>query len=167
MEGRMTTTEPISALPRRHVLCGIMAMGILGTTALTACSEDTPEATAPADNGPGTTPPATDATTNPPAAGGAGIAQVGQIPVGGGMVVSAPDGSKLVIVQPTAGDFKAFNASCTHQGTTVGAPQEGIMTCPNHGSKFSATDGSVKQGPAGSPLKPVAIAVSGDNITLA
>jgi Rieske Fe-S protein len=166
MEGFMTTTEPIPALPRRQVLCGIMALGILGTTALTACSEDTPTAAAPNNGtGTGTTPPATG--TTPPAGGGAGIAQVAQVPVGGGMVVSAPDGSKLVIVQPTAGDFKAFNASCTHQGTTVGAPQEGIMTCPNHGSKFSATDGSVKQGPAGSPLKQVAIAVSGDSITLA
>lgn len=160
----MTTTEQIPALPRRQVLCGIMAMGILGTATLTACSEDTPAADAPADSA-GTP---TGTTSAPPAGGNANaLAQVSQIPVGGGTIVQAPDGTQLVIVQPAAGDFKAFNASCTHQGTTVGAPQGGTMTCPNHGSKFSAADGSVQQGPAGAPLKPVAIAVSGDNITLA
>ncbi len=160
----MTTTEQIPALPRRQVLCGIMAMGILGSATLTACSEDTPAANSPSDSA-GTP----SGSASAPAAGGNAnaLAQVSQIPVGGGTIVDAPDGTKLVIVQPVAGDFKAYDAACTHQGTPVGAPQGGTMTCPNHGSKFSAADGSVQQGPAGTPLKQVSIAVSGDNITLA
>jgi nitrite reductase/ring-hydroxylating ferredoxin subunit len=52
-------------------------------------------------------------------------------------------------------------------GTTVGAPENDAMTCPNHGSKFSANDGSVINGPAGSPLKEVSVKVDGENITLA
>jgi nitrite reductase/ring-hydroxylating ferredoxin subunit len=158
MEGRMTVEEQTTALPRRQVLCGILAVGLLGTTVLTACSGDEdPAATNDQPTG-GT-------TTNSGNAGGA-IAQVSAIPVGGGTVVQA-GGKSIVIVQPAAGDIKAYDASCTHQGTTVGAPQDGVMTCPNHGSKFKAADGSVLNGPAGAPLRAIAVTVSGDNITLA
>ena len=162
----MTTTEQVPALPRRQVLCGIMAMGILGTATLTACSEDTPATDSPAGGGPSSGGPSSGNSTSP-APGGAALAQVSAVPVGGGTVVQAPDGSQVVIVQPAAGDFKAYNASCTHEGEIVNAPQNGTMTCPRHNSKFSAADGSVQQGPAGSPLKPVAITVTGDSITLA
>ena len=89
------------------------------------------------------------------------------MPVGGSTIVNGPDGTPIVIVQPTAGTFKAYDARCTHMGTTVGAPENGVMTCPNHGSRFNAADGSVVNGPAGSPLKSISIAVNGDSITLA
>jgi len=153
----MTTTEgQTTALPRRQVLCGIVAMGLLGTTTLAGCSDDPATTDSPASGNKG--------SSND--AGGA-LAKVSGIPVGGGTVVQAPDGSQVVIVQPNPGEIKAYNASCTHMGTTVGAPQNGVMTCPNHGSKFRASDGSVVNGPAGSPLKSVAVTVSGDDIKLA
>ncbi len=154
----MTTDEQTAALPRRQVLCGIMAMGLLGTTALTACSGNSTEASAPQDAG---TP-----TTGGSAPAGGGLATASQVPVGGGTIVNGADGP-IVIVQPTAGQFKAYDAACTHQGTPVGAPVDGVMTCPNHQSRFNATDGSVVNGPAGSPLKEIAITVNGDSITLA
>ena len=74
------------------------------------------------------------------------IAKVADIPVGGGKVVSA-GGQSLLIVQPTAGQIKAFSANCTHQGTVIADPVNGVSTCPNHGSRFKAADGSVSTAP--------------------
>lgn len=150
----MTTDEQIAALPRRQVLCGIMAVGLLGTTALTACSE-----AAPATN------TQDDATGGDTAVGGA-LATLAQVPVGGGTVVNA-NGTPLVLLQPAPGEVRAYNAACTHAGTPVSAPENEVMTCPNHGSKFSTKDGSVINGPAGTPLKEVSVKVDGENIVLA
>src|SRR4051794_14697051 len=47
------------------------------------------------------------------------------IPVGGGKVF---DRLKVVVTQPTAGDFKAFTAICTHQGCTVQDVANGVIT---------------------------------------
>src|SRR5690349_15478085 len=42
--------------------------------------------------------------------------QTTDVPVGGGVIV---DERNVVVTQPTAGQFKAFTAICTHQGCTV------------------------------------------------
>lgn len=86
------------------------------------------------------------------------------VPVGGGLIFADQD---LVVTQPVAGEFKAFSATCTHQGCTVFEVAGGTMNCPCHGSKFSVADGSVSAGPAPAPLAEKAIAVTGDSITLA
>ncbi|TXS28647.1 iron-sulfur protein [Streptomyces sp. ms191] len=84
------------------------------------------------------------------------------IPVGGGKVF-ADQG--VVITQPTAGEFKAFSSKCTHQGCAVSGVSDGVISCPCHQSLFDASDGSVKGGPAPSPLPPAPIKVEGDSIT--
>jgi Rieske Fe-S protein len=86
------------------------------------------------------------------------------IEVGGGTVF-ADQG--VVVTQPTEGDFKAFDATCTHQGCQVGDVSEGTIHCPCHNSRFSIEDGSPQSGPARAPLKEVAITVEGGQITLA
>jgi len=53
---------------------------------------------------------------------------------------------------------------CTHQGCIVSTVADGTIDCPCHGSKFSVKDGSVVNGPAPSPLAPVAIKVEGTSI---
>jgi Rieske Fe-S protein len=63
--------------------------------------------------------------------------------------------------------YKAFDARCTHQGVIVGAPVGGTITCPAHGSKFSAADGAVTNPPAQAPLAAVNVQISGQNIVLA
>jgi nitrite reductase/ring-hydroxylating ferredoxin subunit len=96
--------------------------------------------------------------------GGSALAQASEIPVGGGKIVSADGGT--VITQPASGTFKAFTAVCTHQFCTVGSVSDNQITCPCHGSVFSAKDGSVLQGPARAPLAAKNINVSGGQIFL-
>lgn len=98
------------------------------------------------------------------AGGGAALASTSDIPVGGCAVFES---EKVVVTQPTEGDFKAFSSTCTHQGCAVSASTEGEIPCNCHGSRFSLEDGSVLNGPATSPLGEVAITVDGDSITLA
>ncbi|GAA3501453.1 hypothetical protein GCM10019016_085600 [Streptomyces prasinosporus] len=97
-------------------------------------------------------------------AAGAALASTADIPEGGGKVFAD---RKVVVTQPTAGEFKAFSATCTHQGCAVRSVADGVINCPCHDSNFSITDGSVKSGPATEPLPSVRITVSGDSITLA
>lgn len=87
-----------------------------------------------------------------------------QVPVGGGVVLVEP---KVVVTQPTAGDFKAFTAVCTHQGLLVGEVERGVIHCDNHGSEFDMATGEVTQGPATQPLAEVAIKVEGDRVVTA
>ncbi|MEU6477136.1 Rieske (2Fe-2S) protein [Streptomyces sp. NPDC047017] len=95
---------------------------------------------------------------------GAVLARTADIPEGGGKVFA---GQGVVVTQPEQGRFMAFSARCTHQGCTVGAVADGVISCPCHRSEFSAADGSVRKGPATRPLPARDISVSGDRIRLA
>ncbi|WP_425960070.1 Rieske (2Fe-2S) protein [Streptosporangium sp. DT93] len=96
--------------------------------------------------------------------GAEALAKTADIPEGGGKIFKD---QKLVITQPTAGEFKAFSSACTHQGCDVDKVAGGTIDCPCHGSKFKITDGSVVDGPATKPLPEKSIKVDGDSITLA
>ncbi len=69
------------------------------------------------------------------------------------------------VVQPQAGEFRAFSAICTHAGCTV-AFVESVeqFQCPCHGSIYSAVTGDVIQGPAPRPLPPIGVEVSGGDL---
>jgi nitrite reductase/ring-hydroxylating ferredoxin subunit len=82
--------------------------------------------------------------------------------VGGGTVYST---AKIVVTQPSTGQYKAFTAVCTHEQCTVGDVSTTI-NCPCHGSEFSITDGSVVRGPAAQPLAAKTVTVSGGNISV-
>ena len=87
---------------------------------------------------------------------GEDLVPASDVTVGGGVILN----NKLVVVtQPEAGTFKAFSATCTHMGCTVGMVRDNVIVCPCHGSEFSAKDGSVVRGPASRPLPAVAIQV--------
>ncbi|MCW2785668.1 MAG: Rieske (2Fe-2S) domain protein [Marmoricola sp.] len=69
-----------------------------------------------------------------------------------------------MVTQPTAGEFKAFSANCTHQGTLLDQIDGTAMICPNHGSRFSIVDGSVEQGPATVALPAKTVEKKGDSL---
>ncbi|MGX1269065.1 Rieske (2Fe-2S) protein [Streptomyces phaeoluteigriseus] len=92
------------------------------------------------------------------------LARTAEIPVGGGRIFAD---EKIVVTQPTQGDFKAFSAVCTHQRCIVATVADGTINCACHKSSFGIADGAVAGGPATEPLPARKITVEGDAITLA
>jgi nitrite reductase/ring-hydroxylating ferredoxin subunit len=160
----MTRSTFNDALNRRNVLAGTAALG--ASAALAACGSSTGTSSS-SSSSTATTAPTTAATTGAATAttgsGANALASTSDIPVGGGKIFQD---QKVVVTQPTAGTFKGFSAVCTHAGCNVGSVANGEIICPCHGSHFSATDGSVKSGPAPTALKSVSLKVSGTGITL-
>lgn len=150
----------VGAVSRRQLVCGLLLLGAAGTGVLAGCGGDTKAGDASDRSD---TDRATPGASDSPA-GGKPLAQLADVPVGGGVVVTGADGVPVVLTQPTAGTVKAYDARCTHRGTPVEAPVSGVMTCPNHGSTFKATDGSVTKGPATSPLKELPVRLVGQAI---
>jgi Rieske Fe-S protein len=160
----MTSTHPSDADPaaplsRRAVVAGVGGVAAAGL--LTACGGATP-APAPAPAAPA--PAAPSAEPSAEKSGGATLAAASSIPVGGGTVFADKD---VVVTQPTAGEYKAFSATCTHQGCKVKSVADGVIVCPCHGSKFAIADGSVASGPAKSPLPAKSVTEEGGSIVLA
>jgi len=96
--------------------------------------------------------------------GGAALVATADVPVKGGVVL---DDKKIVVTQPASGEFKAFTAVCTHQQCTVAGVKANTITCPCHGSTYSALDGSVQGGPAPSALREIKVTVEGDQVVKA
>lgn len=65
------------------------------------------------------------------------------------------------------GEFKAFSATCTHQGCKVTRIESGVIMCPCHNSEFDITTGAVTSGPAKQALATKTVTVSGDSLTVA
>jgi Rieske Fe-S protein len=153
----MTDTTESPGLDRRHLLGAAAAVGF-SAPLLAACgAEDTGDAATEAGESPS---PSSEAPRSSEPRG-AGLVATADVPVGGGVVVA---GQKVVVTQPSKGDFKAFSAVCTHQGCLVSSVEDGTITCACHGSRFSAADGTVQGGPATAPLGMVAVAVEGDQV---
>jgi Rieske Fe-S protein len=152
------------------VLAGVGLVGLAG--AVSACgSGGSSSSSAGTSAG---APPATGAASAPSSASGSAggstagaqgsaLATTSEIPVGGGMIFTS---EKVVVTQPTAGDYKGFSAVCTHMGCIVSTISNGTIDCPCHGSQYSITNGSVVAGPAPKPLPDAAIKVSGTSIFL-
>jgi len=141
----MTTPSTAGpAVTRRAVIAGAAAVGAV--SALAACG----------DSG-STTGTTTNAPTSPV------TIKAADVPVGGGKIYND---TQIVVTQPTAGSYKAFSAICTHQGCVVASVDATTILCTCHNSMFSSTDGSVKQGPATSPLPAKTVTVNGADLTV-
>jgi Rieske Fe-S protein len=166
-----------SMATRRGVLAGVGLVGLAG--AITACGSSASSSSTPAGNAATSAAPTAAAPTA--AAGGGASASASAstgtgstasgaltatsaIPVGSGMIFAA---KQVVVTQPTAGEYKAFSAICTHMGCTVSQISNGTIDCPCHGSQYSIKDGAVVAGPAPKPLPAEKIKVTGDSIFLA
>jgi Rieske Fe-S protein len=163
-----TTPETtVTELSRRRVL-RVAAVSGAGAVLVACGGDDT--ATDSADPGSGRS-SSTPADTSSSAAesdddaggggGGGGLVATADVPVKGGVVL---DDKKIVVTQPASGEFKAFTAVCTHQSCTVASVKANTITCPCHGSTYSALDGSVQGGPAPSPLREIPVTVEGDQV---
>jgi Rieske Fe-S protein len=164
------SSDETSASSRRTVIAGVGVGAVGALAALAGCG--TAANNASGDSG---SMPTSDANSPTGAsssaaqdngaanAGGTELGKTTDVPVGGGKVY---DAAKVVVTQPKAGTYKAFTAVCTHQGCTVNKVASGVISCPCHGSKFSAEDGSVKGGPAPAPLAAKTVAVRGGSIFL-
>ena len=141
---------PCACWSRRESLL-VAGVAVAGTAGLTACGSSAGEAVSSA---------AGSAASGAASAASDAIAAA-DIPVGGGKVF---DKLKVVVTQPTAGDFKAFSAVCTHQGCTVNGVSNGVITCPCHGSTFDVATGAVVQGPATQALPTKSVTVGADGI---
>ncbi len=136
-----------------------------GAAVLAACgsgddsaSPDTTESEATATDEP-------DAAAGDEGAGGSeALVSAAEVPVGSGVIVGA---ARVVVTQPTEGEFKGFSSTCTHQGCQVSSVDGDTITCACHNSTFSVSDGSVLGGPATAPLPEVAVAVDGDQVVSA
>ena len=140
----------IESTDRRTVLRGVAIIG--AGAALTACGGgDDPDGGGGGGN-----------TAEAPA-GGNSLGKTSDIPVGGGKIF--PD-QKVVVTQPTEGEFKAFSAICTHQGCVVSSVEGDTINCACHGSAFKIVDGSVANGPASKALASASVTDEGGTLTL-
>ncbi|MEU9862315.1 Rieske (2Fe-2S) protein [Streptomyces sp. NPDC047971] len=154
------------ATPRRAVLLAGAGSAAALATGCGSDGDGDGDATASPAPPDTTEPTESEATTEPTASAPdeESLTETSDIPVGGGTIFKE---EKIVVTQPTAGDFKAFSAICTHQGCIVAKVENGTIDCACHGSTFRITDGSVVTGPATRPLPAEEITVSGDSISLA
>ncbi|MFF5831002.1 Rieske (2Fe-2S) protein [Streptomyces bacillaris] len=154
----MSAAQEHRIVERRTVVLAVGAVG--AAAALTACGGS--DGAGGGSGGTGGTDPVEQPGSG--GAGGAVLAKTADIPEGGGIVFAA---QKVVVTQPRAGEFKAFSATCTHQGCAVKDVTDNVITCPCHNSTFDAATGSPTGGPATQPLPARQISVEGGAITLA
>jgi Rieske Fe-S protein len=151
----MTNTTAIS---RRSAL--LIATAGSATVALAACAPQTSPTTSTDAATPNADPGASPSAGT---GGGAEVAKLADIPVGGSIEATF-DGKPILITQPEAGTVVAFSAVCTHQGCIVKVV-DSTFACPCHNSKFDPATGTVLAGPAPTPLASVAVTVSGASVT--
>ena len=138
---------------RRSVLRGVAVTAAAGVAGYSvAAGSDAAGQTSPTDaaNGYG----ADDAPGNR-------LAALADIPSGGGLIL---DNVAVVLTRSESGDVIAFSATCTHQGCTVNAIEDGVIVCPCHVSRFALTTGAPLSGPATQPLPPIAVEVRGQDV---
>ncbi len=85
------------------------------------------------------------------------------VPVGG---ATYDEPSNTVFSQPSEGEFRAFDATCPHQGCSVSEFADGDLRCPCHGSTFDLDSGDVTGGPATTGLTAREVSLDGDDLVV-
>ena len=130
---------------RRQALVGAAGAGV-ALPLLAACGDD-----------------AVSSAADPTTGTGQAIASISDVAVGSATILTD---ERVVLAQPSEGEFRAFSTTCTHQGCPVDKIEGDRILCPCHGSAFSVSDGSVVNGPATEPLEELEVTVEGDRIIL-
>jgi Rieske Fe-S protein len=87
--------------------------------------------------------------------------------VGGAIKIPNPHDKKrpIIVSRNSETDIAAFSSKCTHFGCEVPIPENNVITCPCHGSKFDAS-GKVTHGPAKKSLIAFSAVLEGSIITI-
>lgn len=91
------------------------------------------------------------------------IGKTSDVPVGSAKIYTS---EKVMVSQPTQGDFKAFSTICTHQQCPITKLEGDEIECTCHFSRFKTSDGSVVKGPATKPLTELKVTTTGGEITV-
>ncbi len=149
-------SRPAAPQVGRRVVCGLAVAG--GAATLVACGSDTGTTTTSPGASGEQTPDQTPGGTGGQG-GGDAIAAVADVPVGGALILEG-----IVLTQPTEGEIRGFDPTCSHQGCAVSQVDGDEIVCTCHFSKFSITDGAVVDGPAPDGLAPIDVTVDGDQV---
>jgi nitrite reductase/ring-hydroxylating ferredoxin subunit len=156
------STEPLAGTetgpgrrpdPARRGVLRAAAASPLVLAGLTGCGAGDDAATDVEDASTGTAAPGDSAV----------LAQVSDVPVGGSVFLRD---AEVIVTQPAAGELRAFESRCPHQGCAVSGSEEGQLVCPCHGSRFDLDTGEVLQGPAERGLTPRPVRVQDDAVVL-
>lgn len=134
------------SLTRRSVLVTSVA-GVAGIT-LAACAAD----------------PQLAETNSSSATGEVLIGMTSAVPAGTGAKFMIDSALTILVTQPLAGVFKAFNATCTHANCMVTGVQDNQIACACHGSRFDVETGAVLAGPARVALGKINLEVRGEEL---
>lgn len=171
----LVTRVSIDQVDRRAIILGgaaAVAVGVtvvIGAAATAAAGRlvggvHSPASTARQLGGGSTT------TTTPGSAGPASNASgtllgpAKEVPVGNAAQFTInSSGDPGIVIQPTSGQFVAYDAVCPHAGCTVGYyAANNILVCPCHGSEFLVSSGAVVNGPAPHGLTKLKVVAASD-----
>jgi len=82
-----------------------------------------------------------------------------QVPVGSAVIVD-----KIIIAQPTEGQFVAYSTTCPHQGNPITQVDGSTVKCPSHGSVFDIATGEPVSGPATTGMTTVPVTESAGTV---
>jgi len=131
---------------------GVAGLVIAGATAgLGRAIDGAPKAKSSTTdlNGGGSSGTTTTTSGGSTAPSGTAIGAASAVAVGGAATFTAPNGDPGVVLQPTAGEFVAYDAICPHAGCTVAYSKAAdLLVCPCHASEFKVSNGDVIAGPS-------------------
>lgn len=142
-------------LNRRTALTGIVATSAAVTLAACAAEAEPVQATLPSAT--------VDETTAPPESEQL-LGKTSEVIVGSGMKYKISDALTILVTRPAPETFRAFNATCTHQGCIVTGVRENQIACGCHGARFDTDTGEPQSGPARSALGKIIIEVRGEDL---
>ncbi len=133
--------------PTRRSMLRAAGLSVVAVPVISACggSDASPDGAKPTGGAP---------------TSGAVLAKTSDIAEGGAVFLD----SGIVVTQPTAGEFHAFDRTCTHRQCPVTDLQDGKIHCDCHDSLYDPATGENVGGPAPSPLTMIPITVQGDEI---
>ena len=105
----------------------------------------------------------TESATNAPS-GEVLLGNVSEVKVGTGTKFAVNKMLTVLVTQPTAGNFKAFSATCTHAGCIVQGVEGTEIYCGCHGARFDYDSGMVLAGPAKTALGKIPVEIRGEEI---